>query len=61
MAEPAQWLLDHSVEYVLWLKGDNDRVDGAWDRIQAGISGHYSWREFYAVGDFRVGFWSRKR
>lgn len=61
MAEPAQWLLDHSVGYVLWLKGDNDRVDGAWERIQSGISGHYSWREFYAVGDFRVGFWSRKR
>lgn len=57
----AQWLLMNSIEHVLWLKGDNDRVEGAWDRIQQEISGRYYWREYYVVGDFRVGMWSRMR
>lgn len=61
LADPARWLLDHSVEYVLWLKGDNSRSEGAWHRIQALIADHYSWHEYYVVDEFRVGFWRRKR
>lgn len=61
MPGSAEWLTINSIEHVLWLKGDNGRVEGAWDRIQQQISGRYHWREFYVVGEFRVGLWSRRR
>ncbi len=60
LREMREWLVRNHIEHVLWLKEDN-AVAGAFQRIDEQIRADYAWREFYVVGEFRVGLWSRRR
>jgi uncharacterized membrane protein len=55
------WLLQNNVRYVLWGVDENGKSPNAFQLIQSQISARYFWKEFYAVGDFRVGIWVRKQ
>jgi uncharacterized membrane protein len=61
LPDSAQWLLQNNIDYVLWLKGESKLPPGAFEKIDAQIRISYFWREYYRAGDFRVGFWSRRR
>ena len=60
LADSGRWLADNGVDHVLWLKGDNARVKGAFERIHEAIEPRYLWRELYRAGELRVGVWSRR-
>lgn len=59
LPEPARWLLQNRIDHVLWLKTEGSLPDGTFDRIDDGIRPAYFWREYYRVGEFRVGVWTR--
>jgi uncharacterized membrane protein len=58
LTDSARWLEENGIQYVLWLKDDNQLAKGTYERIDQQIRGRYFWREYYSAGDFRVGFWS---
>lgn len=54
-----RWLKQNKIRHVLWLKDENRLPEGTFQKIQERIAGSYVWSEYYAVGEFRVGVWSR--
>jgi hypothetical protein len=60
MADSADWLVQNQIAHVLWLKTEAKLPTGTFDRIDQQIRPAYFWREYYRVGDFRVGVWSRR-
>jgi len=59
LPDSVDWLLQHHIDHVLWLKTERDLPSGTFDRINEAIRPAYFWREYYRAGDFRVGVWSR--
>jgi uncharacterized membrane protein len=59
LPDSARWLLQHRIDHVLWLKTESALPADAFDRIDAAIRPAYYWHEYYRVGTFRVGVWSR--
>jgi uncharacterized membrane protein len=60
LPDSAAWLLENEIDHVLWLKTEAALPPGTCDKIEAQIREAYFWREYYRVGDFRVGVWSRR-
>jgi uncharacterized membrane protein len=56
----AEWLALNHVDHVLWLKTESELPPGTFDRVDQQIRATYLWREYFRVGEFRVGVWSRK-
>ena len=54
-----RWLLHNRIDHVLWLKTEAKAPPGTFERIDEAIGQAYFWQEYYRVGDFRVGVWSR--
>lgn len=56
----ADWLVQNRIAHVLWLKTEAELPAGAFDRLDQQIRPAYFWREYYRVGEFRVGVWTRR-
>lgn len=61
LADSLGWLKHYDVDHILWLKGDNSHAPEAFAKLSEQLESAYYWHEFYSVGDFRVGLWSRWR
>jgi uncharacterized membrane protein len=60
MPNGAEWLLENHIDCVLWLKTEYKLPPGTFERINDSIQSAYFWREYYRVGNFRVGIWTRR-
>jgi uncharacterized membrane protein len=60
MPNSAEWLARNHIDHVLWLKTEAELPVGTFDRIDQQLRARYFWREYYRVGEFRVGVWSSK-
>jgi hypothetical protein len=60
LPDAAAWLRANRIDHVLWLKTESELPAGTFDRVDQQIRGAYLWREYFRVGEFRVGIWSRK-
>lgn len=56
----AEWLTQNRIAHILWLKTEAKLPAGTFDAIDRQIRSEYFWREYYRVGEFRVGVWSRR-
>ena len=61
MPNAAEWLLQNRIDHVLWLKAEAQLPAGTFERLDEQLRSGYFWIEFYRVGEFRVGVWSRRR
>ena len=60
MPDAAEWLTQNRIEHVLWLKTEAGLPPNTFDTIDRQVRTAYFWREYYRVGEFRVGVWSRR-
>jgi hypothetical protein len=58
-AEPARFLTDHNVRYVVWSIRESRDVD-TWNKIADQIGADFHWLEFSRSPDAHIGLWIRR-
>lgn len=61
LPDSARWLEQNGIQYVLWLREENQLPKQTFERIDGNIRDRYSWHDYYVAGDYRVGLWSLDR
>ena len=58
MAQPAAWLLQNQVRYVVW--GRPEAALPQWEKLNQAIASQYAWRSFMQTDGSRIGVWERR-
>ncbi len=59
LPDAEQWLEQNHVQYVLWLKDENDAPEGTFEKIDSQIRSRYFWTDYSTQSTVRVGLWTR--